>query len=86
MPKKKAAAKDQAASGGNKKYEDYINAFEQRKKEQAARRFQLLFLKRLENDGQRILMSKQDRDLIRNFGKLEEEQAEKDLMKAINAD
>ena len=31
-------------------------------------------------------MSKQDRDLIRNFGKLEEEQAEKDLMKAINAD
>jgi len=58
MPKKKAAAKDQAAAGGNKKYEDYINAFEQRKKEQAARRFQLLFLKRLENDGQRILMSK----------------------------
>ena len=46
----------------------------------------MLFLKRLENDGQRILMSKQDRDLIRNFGKLEEEQAEKDLMKAINAD
>ena len=28
IPKKKPAAKDQATAGGNKKYDDYINAFE----------------------------------------------------------
>lgn len=30
----------------------------------------LLFLKRLENDGVRILMSQQDRELLRNFGNI----------------
>jgi hypothetical protein len=50
------------------------------------RRMQLLFLKRLENDGIKIIISKQDRDLLRNFGKLEESQAEKDLMVAMESD
>jgi hypothetical protein len=47
---------------------------------------QLLFLKRLENDGAKILMSKQDRELLRNFGKIEDEVAEKDLMVAMESD
>ena len=40
------------------KVNDYINAYEQRKKEQSERRMQLLFLKRLENDGVKIIISK----------------------------
>jgi hypothetical protein len=47
---------------------DYLQAFEQKKIEQKKRRMKLLFLKRLENDGVRILMSQQDRDLLKNFG------------------
>jgi hypothetical protein len=39
------------------KANEYINAYELRKKEQSDRRFQLLFLKRLENDGATITYS-----------------------------
>lgn len=41
---------------------------------------QLLFLKRLENDGVKIIISMQDRELLRNFGKIEDDIAEKDLL------
>ena len=44
---------------------------------------QLLFLKRLENDGASITISEQDRQLLKNFGNVEEEVADKDLEKAI---
>jgi hypothetical protein len=47
---------------------------------------QLLFLKRLENDGVKIIISKQDRELLRNFGKLEDDIAEKDLIVAMESD
>ena len=43
----------------------------------------MLFLKRLENDGAKIFISKADRDLLRNFGKIEEEEAENALHQAI---
>lgn len=68
------------------KVNDYINAYEQRKREQCERRMQLLFLKRLENDGVKIIISKQDRELLRNFGKIEDEHAERDLQAAMESD
>lgn len=46
----------------------------------------LLFLKRLENDGVRILMSQQDRDLLKNFGNYSKQNDEKDLNQAMDAD
>ena len=82
---KTAGGKASTKESGNKMNE-FINAYEQRKKDLSARRFQMLFLKRLENDGCKISISKQDRDLLRNFGKVEEEQAVKELQKAIIAD
>ena len=63
-----------------------MNAYEQRKQEQNERRCQMLFLKRLENDGARIAIADKDRDLLRNYGKLEEEIATRDLEAAIHAD
>ena len=68
------------------KVNDYINAYEQRKKEQSERRMQLLFLKRLENDGVKVIISQQDRDLLRNFGKVEDDIAERDLLVAMESD
>lgn len=68
------------------KVNEYINAYELRKKEQSDRRFQLLFLKRLENDGANVSISKQDRELLRNFSKVEDEVAERDLKMAMEAD
>ena len=65
---------------------EYLNQYEKRKEEQNARRFQMLFLKRLENDGCKVSISKADRELLRNFGKVEEEKAVIELQKAINAD
>ena len=47
---------------------------------------QLLFLKRLENDGVKVIISQQDRDLLRNFGKVEDDVAEKDLLVAMESD
>ena len=47
---------------------------------------QLLFLKRLENDGVKIIISQQDRDLLRNFGKVEDDIAERDLLVAMESD
>jgi len=60
-----------------------LNAYEAKKKEMSDRRFNMLFLKRLENDGAKIFISKADRDLLRNFGKIEEEEAENALHQAI---
>ena len=65
---------------------EYQNGFEQRKKENQERRAQILFLKRLENDGAKISISKQDRDLLKNLGKVEDELAEKELEQAILID
>ena len=65
---------------------DYLQAFEQKKIEQKKRRMKLLFLKRLENDGVRILMSQQDRDLLKNFGNYSKQNDEKDLNQAMDAD
>lgn len=45
-----------------------------------------MFLKRLENDGATISISKADRELLRNFSKIEEEIAEKDLRQAMEDD
>ena len=47
---------------------------------------QLLFLKRLENDGVKVIISQQDRELLRNFGKVEDDVAEKDLLVAMESD
>ena len=66
--------------------DDYINAYETRKKEQNERRKQMLFLKRLENDGETVEISKKDRDLLKNYGKAEEEKADKDLEAAVAMD
>jgi hypothetical protein len=68
------------------KMNEYLNQYEKRKEEQNARRFQMLFLKRLESDGCKISISQADRELLRNFGKVEEEKAVVELQKAINAD
>jgi hypothetical protein len=65
---------------------DYINAYEQKKKEQNERRRQMLFLKRLENDGAIITISDQDKYLLKNFGNSNEEMANKELEKAIMLD
>ena len=80
--KKNKKGKDEKAEKAN----EYINAYELRRKEQSDRRFQLLFLKRLENDGATITISKQDRELLRNFSKVEDEVAERDLKQAMEAD
>ena len=39
----------------------------------------ILFLKRLENDGIRIIMSQQDRELLKNFENLEKENDESEI-------
>ena len=72
LPNKKAS-KPKKREERKAKVNEYINAYELRKKEQSERRFQLLFLKRLENDGAIISISKADRELLRNFSKIEEE-------------
>lgn len=46
----------------------------------------MLFLKRLENDGETVEISKKDRDLLKNYGKAEEEKADKDLDAAVAID
>ena len=46
----------------------------------------MLFLKRLENDGAKLAIADKDRDLLRNYGKVEEEIATRDLEAAIQAD
>ena len=46
----------------------------------------MLFLKRLENDGAKITIADKDRDLLKNYGKVEEEMATRDLEAAIHAD
>jgi len=69
---------------GNK--DAYLGAFENKMKEQAERRNQMLFLKRLENDGAQILISKADRELFRILSSKEEEQAERELESAIKND
>jgi len=46
----------------------------------------MLFLKRLESDGAKIAIADKDRDLLKNYGKAEEEMATRDLEAAMHAD
>jgi len=46
----------------------------------------MLFLKRLENDGAQIVISKADRDLFRIIATQAEDEAEKELESAIQKD
>lgn len=54
----------------------YASAFEQKMKEMHQRRMEMLFLKRLENDGAQIMMSKADRELFRLISSKEDDEAE----------
>jgi len=55
-------------------------------KELQDRRNSMLFLKRLENDGATVMLSKEDKQLFKNFGTAEAEVAENDLEQAIFSD
>ena len=44
----------------------------------------MLFIKRLENDGKNILISEEAREYFRTIANIEEDEASRDLFKAIN--
>jgi hypothetical protein len=73
--------------GRNQADEPVLSQCEIKMKENQKRRTQMLFFKRLELDGAHIIVSQQDRDLFKSFGKAQgEEQAEDDLEIAILQD
>lgn len=65
---------------------EYLASFEQRKLEQQERRFKILFLKKLELDGAKILMSLQDRELLNNFDQPQNADEDKMIEKAMDED
>lgn len=68
LDKKQIKSKKQAPKQADSKLNEYLAVFEQRKVEQKERRFKLLFLKKLELEGAKVLMTQQDRDLLKNYG------------------
>ena len=48
---------------------EFVSNFEHKKIEQRDRKFKLLFLKRLEHDGAKVIMTAQDREILKNYGK-----------------
>ena len=80
----KTATNEEKKKGGA--MEDYINAYKQRMQELNGRRCQMIFLKRLEYDGDKIAITEKDRNLLKNYDKDEEEIAEYNLEQAIRAD
>jgi len=74
--KNRSKTKNEEKKGGGGAMEDYINAYKMRMQELNDRRCQMLFLKRLENDGARIGITEKDRALLKNYDKDEEDIAE----------
>lgn len=76
--------KNKTTPGIKRTDEPVLSQCEVKMRENQKRRTQMLFFKRLELDGAQIIVSQQDKDLFRNFGKArDEELAEDDLEIAI---
>ena len=60
-----------------------MSAYENRKKEQLDRRFKMLFLRKLEIDGQQVKINDADRELLRTYGRIEDYEGEDDLERAV---
>lgn len=53
---------------------EFLNQVAEKKKEQMERRRNMLFLKRLEEDGMRLKLARKDRHLLKDFEKSEDEE------------
>lgn len=82
----KSSKKNQQSKQGDSQLNEYLATFEQRKLEQKERRFKLLFLKKLELEGAKVLMTSQDRELLKNYGQAGKEDEDKMLKKAMEID
>ncbi|CDW77049.1 UNKNOWN [Stylonychia lemnae] len=64
----------------------YLSNYEIKKAQAFEKKKNILFLKRLENDGYPMRIHQNEKDLLRFYGDKEEEQAQKDLERAIVTD